>query len=247
MHSAETRVILLDIEGTTSSVSYVFDIMYPFSQKKMPAYLASNWDSEKVQAACNQLAVDVGEVGLSVWGEGAESEQQVIDRVVAEANKLIVADVKATGLKEIQGLIWAEGYEAGELKSHFYPDVLPAIEAWKDAGFDIRIFSSGSIKAQKVFFKYTEYGDLAKYLSGHYDTTTGPKRESNSYKLIAEDSGVKPSQVAFLSDVIEELDAAREAGMKTVLVRRPGNKPVIDDNDHHSIESFDQLKLSLAV
>lgn len=247
MHSAETRMILLDIEGTTSSVSYVFDVMYPFSQKKMPEFLANNWDNEKVQAACNQLAIDVGESGMSAWEDGADTRQQVIDRVVAEANKLIAADVKATGLKEIQGLIWAEGYEAGELKSHFYPDVLPAIEAWKDAGFDIRIFSSGSIKAQKVFFKYTEYGDLAKFLSGHYDTTTGPKKEATSYKLIAEDSGVKPSQVTFLSDVVEELDAARDAGMNTILVRRPGNKPVADENGHHAIESFEQLKFTLPV
>ncbi len=239
-----TRLILLDIEGTTSSVSYVFEVMYPFAKEKLPEFLEKNWDSERVQAGCNQLAKDVGAGGIDAWGDDPVVRRT---RVVEEANKLIDNDVKATGLKELQGLIWAEGYEAGELKSHLYPDVVPALRKWKEEGLEISIFSSGSIKAQKVFFKHTECGDLSDCLSGHYDTTTGPKKEAQSYNLISSDFGVEPSRVVFLSDVVAELDAARDAGMKTILVKRPGNKPVNDPNGHAAIESFDQLKFSLAV
>lgn len=152
MIELKSKVILLDIEGTTSSVSYVFDVLYPYARNKMPEFLERNWQDNKVKDACNQLAKDIGVKGLDSWLKFSDKEN-VIDKVVSEANKLMDNDVKATGLKELQGLIWAEGYEAKELKSHVYPDVLPALETWKQQGIDLKIFSSGSINAQKVFLK----------------------------------------------------------------------------------------------
>ena len=239
------KVVLLDIEGTTSSVSYVYDILFPYARQNFAEFLNRRLQEEKVKAACNQLAVDTGAAGLDEFNCSSESE--LIHRIIKEANKLMDADVKATGLKELQGLIWAEGYEKGELKSHVYEDVPGALKKWKESGLDIRIFSSGSVGAQKVFFKNTESGDLGKLFSAHYDTTTGPKREAESYLIISKEAGMKPEEIIFLSDVVEELDAAKQAGMKTVLVKRPGNKPVSNNHGHEEITSFEQLHLAIAV
>jgi len=188
---------------------------------------------------CEQLARDTG-ASLADWQDGTGNDT-TIEKVVMEANRLMDDDVKATGLKELQGQIWAEGYAAGELKSHVFDDVKPALESWRKAGIDIRIFSSGSIGAQKVFFKNTEYGDLCRFISDHYDTTSGSKKEADSYKAILSDCGAKPHEVTFFSDIVEELDAAMEVGMSTILVRRPGNKQVAEDHGHPTIESFHQV------
>ena len=234
----KTRIMLLDIEGTTSSVSYVFDVLYPFARDNMPDFLERRFEESSVQAAVKQLSKDLDK-------EFSADRQAAKKEVIAETTRLMDEDVKATGLKELQGIIWAEGYEAGKLKSHLYEDVFPALKNWKKAGLDIRIFSSGSIGAQKVFFKNTEFGDLSQYFTEHYDTTTGPKKIADSYKAIAEDAKVSPSEITFLSDVLEELDAAREAGMGAVLVKRPGNKPLSRENTHPEITSFGELKIAL--
>ena len=136
-------------------------------------------------------------------------------------------DVKATGLKELQGLIWQEGYAAGRLTSHVYPDVPPALRRWAEQGLDLRIFSSGSVAAQKVFFAHTDAGDLLPLFHGHYDTTTGPKREAESYRRIAADMKLPTSAILFLSDVVQELDAAAEAGCERPWSVRPGNAPIV--------------------
>ena len=153
-------------------------------------------------------------------------------------------DVKATGLKELQGLIWQEGYAAGRLKSHVYPDVPPALRRWAERGLDLRVYSSGSVGAQKVFFAHTEAGDLLGLFRGHYDTTTGPKREAESYRRIAADMKMPPSAVLFLSDVPRELDAAREAGMRTALVVRPGNVPAAAGHGRPVVTDFGEADFS---
>ena len=151
------------------------------------------------------------------------------------------ADAKATGLKELQGLIWREGYDAGRLKSHVYPDAPPALRRWAEQGLDLRIYSSGSIGAQKVFFAHTDAGDLLGLFRGHYDTTTGPKREAESYRRIAADMQMPPSTILFLSDTRQELDAAAESGMRTALVVRPGNAPVTAGHGYPIVTDFGQV------
>ena len=164
--------------------------------------------------------------------------------VVAEVTRLMNADAKTTGLKHLQGLIWKGGFESGELKAHVFDDVAPALRTWRQNGVGIRIYSSGSVAAQKLFFGHTEVGDLLELFDGHYDTTTGPKREAASYRAIAKQWPLPAAQIVFLSDVPEELDAAGAAGMQTVLCRRPGNADVPDDVAHPVIESFTDVNVA---
>ena len=236
--------ILLDIEGTTSSVSFVYDVMFPFVRRELDKYLCANWDSAALNEVCDLIAKDVGYKSFVAWcGNEIEvgKRQQLLRE---EVLRLMDADVKATGLKALQGLIWRSGFESGEMRAHVYDDVLPAIHAWNDAGWDVRIFSSGSIAAQKLFFGHTVVGNVLHLFQGHYDTTTGPKKEAVSYRAIAKDFGLPPPQILFLSDVPAELDAARATGMQTCLCRRPGNAEVPAGHGHPEITVFDQVELS---
>jgi enolase-phosphatase E1 len=156
------------------------------------------------------------------------------------ARYLMEQDRKSTGLKTLQGLIWEDGYRTGELQGDVYPDVPEALRTWKEKGIRVRIFSSGSVLAQKLLFGHTAYGDLLSYFEGYHDTTTGPKREARAYTAIAAAFGLPPREILFLSDVVEELDAAREAGMPTGLLLRPGNKPVVPGS-HPTYRSFAEL------
>ncbi|MEO0529569.1 MAG: acireductone synthase [Planctomycetota bacterium] len=225
--------ILLDIEGTTSAVAYVYDVMFPYARKALDAYLAEHWDDPAMQPVKQQFAVDAGI-------ERFDDRDALRD----EAVRLMDNDVKATGLKQLQGLIWEAGFESGELWTHVYDDVAPALARWREAGIDVRIYSSGSIHAQRLFFGHSEAGDLLPHFTGHYDTTTGPKREAASYEAIAADWGIGANEVLFLSDVTEELNAARAAGLQTGLVIRPGNVAATPaDPAHTAIESFDEIAI----
>jgi enolase-phosphatase E1 len=150
-------------------------------------------------------------------------------------------DVKATGLKQLQGLIWETGYRSGVLRSHVFPDVRAALSSWRAAGLELSVYSSGSVAAQRLFFQHTIEGDLSGSFRAHYDTTTGPKREPSSYRTIAADMGIAASEILFLSDVPQELDAARTAGMAAVLVERPSNAPVAADVPHPRITFLGQI------
>ncbi|MGL4513861.1 MAG: acireductone synthase, partial [Lacipirellulaceae bacterium] len=142
------------------------------------------------------------------------------------------------------GLVWEAGFRSGELRAHVYEDVRPALEGWRAAGIDVRVYSSGSVHAQLLFFAHSEAGDLTPLVSGNYDTTTGPKREGASYAQIAADWGLATGSILFLSDVTEELDAAREAGLRTALVNRPGNaSPSPAEPPHPAVTSFAELVL----
>jgi enolase-phosphatase E1 len=218
------RGILLDIEGTTSSVSFVYDVMFPYVRKHLTFEVFANWLEPEYIQAFHTIAKDSGHDSLDAWlkkeGLTRENPIRAAEVVCKEVTRLMDADVKATGLKELQGLIWKSGFESGELKAHVYSDVPPALAAWKAAGKDIRIYSSGSVQAQQLFFGHTIAGNLLPYFHGHYDTTTGGKKESSSYRKIAAAFGLAPSEIVFLSDVVAELDAARAAGMQTTLVVR---------------------------
>jgi enolase-phosphatase E1 len=236
------RGILLDIEGTTSSVSFVYDQMFPYARRELRSYLQTHWGEDALARACEQVAQDAGWRNLSAWCDAAKTDQ-TRQLVESEVLRLMDQDVKATGLKALQGMIWQEGFVGGELKAHVFPDVPPALESWNSAGLDVRIYSSGSIQAQKLFFGHADCGDLLHFFRGHYDTTTGSKKDSASYKTIAEDYGLPARDVLFLSDIPAELDAARTAGMQTGLCVRPGNAPVPPGHGHAEMRAFDELRL----
>ena len=145
--------------------------------------------------------------------------------------------------KQLQGLIWKDGFHSGQLVSHLFDDVAPAIRTWNEEGLDVRIYSSGSVAAQKLFFGHTVAGDLLALLKGHYDTKTGPKKERDSYIAIAKEFGLPPNEILFISDVSAELEAAKAAGMQVLLSLRPGNHPVDDRDRFSTISSFDQVNL----
>jgi enolase-phosphatase E1 len=237
------RGILLDIEGTTSSISFVYDVMFPYVRKHLTFEVFANWMEPAYGEAFDAIARDAGHASLDDWLKQhqltRDNPLRAAELVCKEVTRLMDADVKATGLKQLQGLIWESGFQSGELKAHVYDDVPPALAAWNAAGKDVRIYSSGSVQAQKLFFGHTLAGKLLPLLSGHYDTTTGPKREAASYQKIAGDFGLPPEDIWFLSDVVAELDAAGAAGMQTALVVRPGNAPMDDSAAPHSlIRSF---------
>jgi enolase-phosphatase E1 len=179
-----TKAILSDIEGTTSSLSFVHETLFPYARARLPAYVAEH-GGDLTQ--------------LLAW---------------------VDADAKVTELKDIQGRIWAEGYAAGELRGHVYPDAAEALRRWHADGLTLAVFSSGSVPAQKLIFGHSDQGDLSPLFSGWFDTTTGPKREAMSYVLIADALGISPADILFLSDIVAETDAAKAAGMKALLIDR---------------------------
>jgi len=234
------RAILLDIEGTTSSVRFVYDVMFPYARRELSSYVASHWGEPELVDACEQIARDAGHSSSTAWwGNRSAAEQQQL--VIAEATRLMDADAKATGLKSLQGLIWDAGFRSGELRAHVYDDVVAALQAWQDAGLQISIYSSGSIKAQKLFFEHTERGDLLKYFRAHYDTTTGPKKDPASYRKIAEDCGLPGVDILFVSDIPAELNAARDANYQTALCVRPENSDA-GVHSHSEVRTLTQIE-----
>ena len=235
------RGILLDIEGTTSSISFVYDVMFPYARRELASYLSDHWESENLSRACDLIAEDAGYESFSHWSDGLATAKQQQTLVIKEVTRLMDADIKATGLKQLQGLIWRAGFEGGEMQAHVYDDVPPALQRWRDQGLDIRLYSSGSIAAQKLFFAHTLVGDLLHYFNGHYDTTTGSKKEAASYAKITHDFGLPASEILFVSDVLDELDAARQAGLRALLSVRPGNPSLSRSHDYEVVQSFDTI------
>lgn len=229
------RGILLDVEGTTSSISFVYDVLFTHAKARIGEFLAAHRDDERVLALAAEVAADAGRP-LSPAAIAADPTPAALAAI-----DLMNKDVKHTALKELQGMIWRGGFEAGDLVAHVFDDVPPALASWADAGLDVRIYSSGSIEAQRLFFRHTGAGDLTPHLRGHYDTTTGPKREAASYARIAADMGLEPRQILFASDVGAELDAARATGMATALAVRPGNRDPGGLLEHEPIGSFAEI------
>ena len=229
------RGILLDVEGTTSSISFVYDVLFTFAKAHVAEFFQQERSTPLVREAAQQLAMEAGVVDASLDDAGG------LTRIVQAALDLMNRDVKSTPLKAVQGMIWRSGFESGQLVSHVFDDVPPALAQWADSGLDVRIYSSGSIEAQKLFFGHTAAGDLTRHLRGHYDTTTGPKREASSYTRIAADMGMEPRQILFISDIGAELDAARQAGMTTALAVRPGNREPGGLFEHPPLTSFSDI------
>jgi len=225
------RGILLDVEGTTSALAFVEEVLFPFARRHVGAFLSRHAGDPAVAALLGPIHAEAGDP----LAPGAVPD---VARATAAALELMGRDAKFGPLKDLQGRIWRSGFESGELVAHLFDDVPAAIRGWSDSGVDVRIYSSGSIEAQRLFFGHTVAGDLLPALRGHYDTTTGPKREPASYTAIAADMGLEPRQVLFVSDVGAELDAARRAGMQTALADRPGNRPSDSAFEHPVVASF---------
>jgi 2,3-diketo-5-methylthio-1-phosphopentane phosphatase len=233
------RGILLDIEGTTTPIAFVHDVLFSYARAHAKEFLANNFDSNEVRADVALLREEhARDVSEDRHPPLLSSE---IDSIAAYINWLIAQDRKSTGLKSLQGKIWRQGYLDGSLKSLVFADVAPALERWHAAGLSINIFSSGSVLAQQLLFAHTEDGDLTRFIDNYFDTNIGKKAEADSYRRIASALTLLPTEIVFISDVVSELDAASEAGMKPLLSIRPGNPPQPSAERYQSIHNFDEL------
>lgn len=235
-------MILLDIEGTTTPIAFVTETLFPYARTHLRSYLERHGDSpqylELLRTFRKEHAADAqARLNVPPWsGSGADARASV----EAYAEWLMERDRKSPALKELQGYVWEEGYRNGELIAPVFPDVPRAFERWRSAGIDIGIFSSGSVLAQRWLFRCSSAGDLSQFLCCHFDTHTGPKQNATSYERIAREVDEQPADILFVSDVVAELDAARAAGMNTILSQRPGN-PAQPEHDHPVVASFDEI------
>ena len=222
-------LILTDIEGTTSSISFVQDVLFPYARRELPRFVRERGDEPEVRRWLDAVATENG--GLCSDDMIVETLQGWIDQ-----------DRKHTALKALQGQLWADGYAQGDYRAHVYADAADALRRWHDAGHALAVYSSGSAPAQRLFFGHSEAGDLAPLFSGFFDTEMGHKRDAASYRRIAQALGRAPGDILFLSDVVEELDAARDAGLRTVLVDRREDYPQPRTGEathgHARVESF---------
>ncbi|MBZ2187959.1 acireductone synthase [Alcanivorax sp. JB21] len=223
------RAIVTDIEGTTSSISFVKDVLFPYAADKLPGFLATHWQHSAVKTQIDALAALT-----NTPIESPEAANRILQQWIVE-------DRKATPLKALQGMVWRQGYENGDYQAHVYPDVADVLRRWHQQGIALHVYSSGSIAAQKLFFGYSEAGDLTPLFTGYFDTTTGPKQDADSYRKIAEAIGIPAELTLFLSDIPAELDAARAAGMRTTLLDR--DNTLRDQSAHPRVISFSDIAL----
>jgi enolase-phosphatase E1 len=223
------QAIVTDIEGTTSSISFVKDVLFPYARKALPAFVRMHGNEPEVRKWLDVAAADAG--GLCQDEMLAEVLQGWIDE-----------DRKHPALKALQGIIWAAGYNSGAYRAHVYDDAVLALRRWHEAGHPIYVYSSGSVPAQQLLFGHSTAGDLRPLFSGYFDTAIGGKREKASYRNLVAAIDHPPSDIVFLSDVVEELDAARAQGLETVLLDRREDYPVPRigqaTNGHRRVESF---------
>ncbi len=229
------RAVLVDIEGTTSTIAFVQQVLFPYADAQLDAFVAAHRNEPEVAGALQAAAQEAG--------EPADAGDATI---VAHLHRWIAEDRKSTPLKTLQGLIWAEGYARGGLRAHVYSDAAAGLRRWHDAGLALYVYSSGSIAAQRVLFAHNNAGDLSALFTDHFDTTIGHKREARSYTAISRAVRIPPEEIVFLSDVDAELDAAAETGMQTVRLLRPADTPPGATTTHASVASFDELDIAPA-
>ena len=225
------RAILSDIEGTTTSIAFVKQVLFPFARAHLPAYVAAHAADPEVRRCLDAARAAT-----------AADPTLTDDAVVALLLQWLDEDRKVTPLKTLQGLVWAAGYASGELQSHVYDDAADQLHAWHAAGLPIYIFSSGSVAAQRLLFGHTTHGDLTTLLSGYFDTTTGPKLDPSSYHAIARALGLPSGDMIFLSDHTGELDAASAAGMRTICLDR-GESDIPASTPHRRVSTFTEIDL----
>ncbi|MGD1873272.1 MAG: acireductone synthase [Mastigocoleus sp.] len=226
----QVKVILTDIEGTTTDISFVHNILFPYSAKHLPGWVRRNHELSSVQKILQQVKEITGNLHLDV--------EDCINQLMNWQS----ADQKITPLKTLQGLIWQEGYDKGELKSHIYPDAVKYLRSWYDTGLTLAVYSSGSIAAQKLLFKNTSVGDLTSLFDAYFDTTTGSKVESQSYIAIADKLSVLPQEILFLSDSFKELAAATNANVNVCGLNR---EDTVTDSKFDYVNDFSQIALRL--
>ena len=236
-------MILLDIEGTTTPITFVTQVLYPYARTHLRSYLRRYGDSPQYLALIaafrqeHQADERAGEP-VPPWAPaGADARPSV----QAYAEWLMDRDRKSPALKELQGYVWEEGYERGELVGQVYEDVPRALARWRGENVRLGIFSSGAVLAQRWLFRRSSAGDLSSFLHWYFNGHTGAKQDPGSYRRIAEEVGELPPDVLFVSDVVAELNAARTAGLGTVLSLRPGNLPQ-PPHDHRVVTSFDEIR-----
>jgi enolase-phosphatase E1 len=224
-----TPTILTDIEGTTSSISFVKDVLFPYARRALPGFVLAHRDDPEVRRWLDAVAMENG---------GMCQDEMIVETLQGWIDE----DRKHTALKALQGMVWDDGYRNGDFTAHVYPDAVAALRRWHDAGHRLVVYSSGSVAAQRLLFGNSDAGDLLPLFDAFFDTAVGHKREADSYRGIARSLGLAPGDVLFLSDVVEELDAARDAGMRTVLVDRREDYPQPRAGDathgHARVESF---------
>jgi len=226
------RHVVVDIEGTTSGSAFVYDVLFPYARDRLGPWLDAHGDEPETAAVIAAVGAEIGVAHPSP------------EQAVAALTEWTDADRKVTPLKTLQGLIWEQGFADGDLTSHFYPDALAALRTWADRGLDIRVYSSGSVLAQRNWYEHSPAGDLTGWINGYYDTANaGPKRESASYRAIDVDIADEPGSILFCSDVVAELDAATDAGWQVVRVRRPGEPHAAPDSAYPEVAEMTEIRL----
>ncbi|WP_417517575.1 acireductone synthase [Marinobacter sp.] len=223
------RVILTDIEGTTSSISFVHDVLFPFAAEHLPGFIREQQDNSEVSEQLDLLA------------EASGTDRGDVGALIETLQAWIREDRKATPLKALQGMIWERGYQQGELNGHIYDDAAQYLQHWHDRGLRLYVYSSGSVKAQKLIFGFTTAGDFTPFFSGYFDTRIGGKKEPEAYRNILSELGVEARTVLFLSDVEAELEAAEAAGMETAWLIRDGELPETERFVARSFSDVDAL------
>lgn len=223
------KAILTDIEGTTSSLSFVKDVLFPYAREHIGEYVREHAEQAKVADQLQAVAQEAG-------------RELSLDEAIVLLEQWIDEDRKITALKSLQGMIWEAGYRHGDFTGHMYEDAIRNLRQWHDKGIPLYVYSSGSVHAQKLLFAHSDYGDLTALFSGYFDTHIGHKREVSSYEAIASEIGVRAGDILFLSDIREELDAARSAGMQTRWLVRDAES--IDTAAAHlQVRDFDAISL----
>jgi enolase-phosphatase E1 len=227
------RAIVTDIEGTTSSIHFVKEVLFPYAARALPDFIRGNANRPDVREQLNAAAHDGG------------IDRNDLEAIIALLLQWIREDKKVTPLKALQGIVWEAGYRSGDYRAHVYDDAVIQLKKWHQQGLALYVYSSGSIQAQKQFFGFSEAGDLMPLFSGYFDTTSGPKREVQSYRAIAAAIGMEPSSLLFLSDIVEELDAARAAGFATCWLVRPADttatRAQVEQSAHPVASLFSQI------
>lgn len=245
------KSIICDIEGTTTSISFVKDTLFPYALKNVEEYLKNNWNEDAtktVVAALREQAEEDKKAELEgVTTISAGESEDIIPEIVKNVEWQMSQDRKTGSLKTLQGLVWAKGYKDGTIKGHVYDDVQKAFEQWTETGRKIYIYSSGSVDAQKLLFEHSEKGNLLKYLAGHYDTKIGAKREKESYESILKNIESSAEETLFLTDVYAEAKAAKDAGLNVVLLDRPGNVKLSEEErkEFTVISTFSDLSFEV--
>jgi enolase-phosphatase E1 len=238
------QAVLLDIEGTTTPITFVYEVLFPFARKALRSYLREHVDAPALREPLLQLraewAHDTEHGAPPPPGPDASRDQRA-DSVAAYAEWLMDRDRKATGLKALQGHIWADGYDTGVLHGDVFPDLPAALARWSAGGLRVAIFSSGSVLAQQMLFRTTIHGDLTRWIAAFFDTSVGPKHSPDSYKSIATALRCPPDRIVFISDTPAELAAARAAGCAVLMCARPGNRDV-PRGDFTVVDDFDQVR-----